>query len=532
MKTSLLCLAIILLAGTGFAQIVDWQWANHISTNYSEYSSDMVTDNSGNSYVTGYFYQTVNIGPFTLTSQGSQDIYIAKTDAAGNWLWAIRAGGAGAETPLKLALDDSGNLYLSGYFDGAAVFGSSTLNCAGVYDLFVAKLSSSGTWQWATRAGGTLYDTAECLALDSAGNIYVGGYFEIAASFGSTNLTSAGGNDLYVAKLNSSGSWQWAKRGGGPGYDLVTSISVDGSGNCYATGTYRGTSSFGTTNLTCPGSQDLFVIKLSSSGNWLWAKGTGTTTWAYNTGIVTDSGGNSFLAGMFAGSVTLGSQTLVSAGSADILVGKIDSDGNWLWSTKAGGSSTDRGDFITLDNFGNILVAGYFYGTADIAGTTLISNGQMDVFVAKLSGTGDWKWSRQAGGSSYDYCSGLTYVNGGHIIISGFFQNSITIGNQTLHNPTTGYTDVFVAGLQETALPLAPQNPVITRVGNDLVLNWDATSLDTNGQTIVPNGYTVYWRDSVTGIHQTVQTQSNTWTHTDAALQPIRLYHITAVKEN
>lgn len=118
------------------------------------------------------------------------------------WIWAARAGGTGEDYSHAIATDDQGNQYITGSFEETADFGSTTLTSSGNKDIFVAKLDSDGNWLWAKKAGGTAYDYGQGIVLDGSGNIFVTGYFRDIANFGDISLTSNGYDDIFVAKLS------------------------------------------------------------------------------------------------------------------------------------------------------------------------------------------------------------------------------------------------------------------------------------------------------------------------------------------
>ncbi len=444
MKKTFLIVLLLLSCVFIFAQLNPWLWATKAGgTTYDE-GYGIAVDTSGNSYVTGFFEGTATFGSITLTSSGySRDIFIAKLDSSGNWLWARKAGGTYWDYGYGIAVDVSGNNYVMGCFKNMATFGSATLTSYGDWDIFIAKLDSNGNWLWVTKAGGTGDDWGYGIAVDSSGNNYVTGWFGGSATFGSTILTSNGGADIFVAKLDSSGNWLWSKNAGGIDCDEGQSIAVDANGNSYVTGYFSDSATFGSTTLTSSGGNDIFIAKLDSSGNWLWAKKAGGTSGDYVNGIAVDASGNSYVTGYFNTSATFGSATLASSGSYDIFVAKLDSSGNWLWAKNAGGTDYDCGNSIAVDASGNIYVTGGFEGTATFGSTTLTSNGDSDIFIAKLDSSGNWLGATKTGGTDTVVSYGIAVDASGNNYVTGFFYRTATFGPTTL--TSSGSADIFVA---------------------------------------------------------------------------------------
>ncbi len=203
----------------------------------------IAVDNSGNCYVTGlYFLGSATFGQgetnqTTLSPLGSQDFFVAKYDSNGALVWAKAAGGMSGDEGFAIAVDSSGNSYVTGFFVFLATFGQgeaneTTLTSAGSADIFVAKYGSNGTLLWAKRAGGTVTDQGSGIGVDSSGNSYVTGVFEGTATFGpgeanQTMLTSTGNSDVFIAKYNSNGALLWAKRAGGNFTTKGSAIAVD-----------------------------------------------------------------------------------------------------------------------------------------------------------------------------------------------------------------------------------------------------------------------------------------------------------------
>ena len=249
MKKTFLIVLLLLSCVVIFAQLNPWLWARNAGGSSSDYCNSIAVDVNGNSYVTGSFQGSATFGSTTLTTVGYDDIFVAKLDSNGNWLWARNAGGSSPDFGYGIAVDASGNSYVTGYFGGTtATFGSTTLTTNGGYDIFVAKLDSNGNWLWARNAGGGNPDFGYGIAVDASGNTYVTGYIQsTTANFGSNTLTNSGSNDIFVAKLDSNGNWVWAKNAGGTKNDYGQGIAIDANGNSYITGYFDTSATFGST---------------------------------------------------------------------------------------------------------------------------------------------------------------------------------------------------------------------------------------------------------------------------------------------
>ena len=304
-------------------------------------------------------------------------------DAAGNWLWAVSAGGSYEDYGKGISVDAEGNSYITGSFQGTASFGSFDLTSSGYNDIFVAKMDASGNWLWVESAGGSSWDSGSGISTDAEGNSYITGFFQGTASFGSFDLTSIGYDDIFVAKMDAAGNWLWAESAGGDYSDIAYGISTDAEGNSYITGTFQGIASFDSFDLTCNDGADIFVAKLDAAGNWLWAESAGGSDLEYGRGISTDAEGNSYITGGFQGTASFGSFDLTCSGIYDIFAAKIDAAGNWLWAESSGGDVGDGGYGISTDADGNSYITGHFYGTASFGSFDLTSYGY-DIFVAKL----------------------------------------------------------------------------------------------------------------------------------------------------
>ena len=367
-------------------------------------SNAIITDGSGSVYITGDFGATVDFDPgpgiFNLTSAGQRDIFISKLDSSGNFLWAKTMGGTNPDYGYSIAVDTSGNVYTTGDFIGTIDFdpGPSVFNLTSVgVDVFILKLDAFGNFLWAKNIGGSSSEGGRSIAVDASGNIYTTGYFQGSVDFdpgpGLFNLTPVGPSDVFISKLDSSGTFLWAKAMGGNAV-FGSSIVVDNNGNIYTTGQFQGTVDFdpgpGIFNLTSAGNYDIFISKLEASGNFLWAKNMGGSALDLGYSIAVDSNKNVYSIGRFHGTVDfdpgLGIYNLTSVGVDDIFISKLDPSGNFLWAKNIDVNTT-RSKSMAVDPNGKIYCTGRLDGTIDIdpgPGIYNLTSVVGDIFVLKL----------------------------------------------------------------------------------------------------------------------------------------------------
>lgn len=448
-------------------------WAKKIGGTSDDYGYFIQTDASGNIYITGSFAGTVDFDPGTgtsnLTSNGGDDIFVMKMDATGNLLWAKSLGGTSYDLGYALYVDASGNVFITGSFAGTVDFdpGTATVNLTSVGsdDIFVQKLSSSGSFVWAKSFGGTGDDYGNSIKVDASGNVYLAGSFMGTVDFdpgtATTNLASVGGEDIFVQKLNASGNFLWAKSFGGASDDIANCISLDASGNIFTTGIFELTVDFdpgaSTTNLTSAGNTDLFVQKMDSSGNFIWAHAFGSASNDFGNSINTDVFGNVYMTGIYSGTIDFdpGSAThnLTSAGFDDVIILKLNTSGNFVWAQSFGGSYFDYGFATCIDALGTIYTVGSFSSTADLdPGTSTdnhTSSGFEDIYVQKISqcfpNTGT---DVIAACGSYTWLDSNTYTTNNntatYILTNAGGCDSVVTLDLTINNPTSG-TDVITA---------------------------------------------------------------------------------------
>lgn len=431
-----------------YSQAPQWDWA--VRGGGLEYDIGCCTavDELGNVYVAGEFAGTVSYGVTSFTSRGNVDIMVGKLNSNHEWVWVRQAGGTSVDRVLGIATDDAGNVYVTGEFSETATFATTEITSYGGRDIYVAKLNEGGFLQWVTQAGSTANDVGNAIAVNDSNYIYVTGSCSENASFSPYSLPGFGNTDIFVAKMDTGGNWLWTRGAGGTGMDVGQAIAVDNYGNSFVTGFFFNTATFGTTNLTSNGDADMFIAKLNTMGGLTGAFHAGGTSSDRGTGIALDIQGNIYISGSYWVSITFGPYFLLNQGSEDFFVVKMNSGAIYQWARSAGGEDYDAGLAIAADTNGNTYVTGYFSGTATFATTTLTSSGTTDAFVAKLDTNGFLGWVIQMGGDSADIGWSICTNNLGGIFVTGSFLNTAAFGSTIL--TSMGIDDTFLGKLIDT----------------------------------------------------------------------------------
>ncbi len=461
-------------------------WARAHIGSTDTFSEDVTTDAAGNVYTTGSFDQTTDFDPgpgvLNLTSAGNADIYVSKLNANGDLAWAFSLGSITSDAGTGIATDATGNVYVSGSFSGTVDFdpGPGTTNLTGG-GKFLCKFDTNGNLISAFALPGTLsFDIP--LAVDAADNLYLAGGFSGTADFdpgiGTFNMTSAGSTDIFILKLSSTGTFIWGRRMGSTLLDRATALELDATGNAHLTGSFNGTVDFdpgaGTANLTSAGATDAFIQKLDNAGNYLWARRVGGTS-ALDTGngIALDSDDNVLITGRFDGTVDFDPgaavNNLTSVGGGDAFVLKLTSAGIFDWAKSMGGTFGEEGRDIVCDAFDNVYTTGDLRSnTADFdpgPGTFNLSRtGSWEVYVSGLDAAGNFMWaiaSQGAAGSSV-YQPELSLDAAGNIILIGVIEDApadLDPGICVTNISTNGVT-AFIAKLR--AGTISSCGPTIT----------------------------------------------------------------------
>ncbi len=352
------------------------------STSQDEWYSGVVTDSSENVYVAGVAYAAVD----GQTYFGNSDLILVKYNSSGVKQWTKQFGTTGEDYPNDLAIDSSGNLYVTGYTDATAAFTNT--------EVWIAKYDSNGVQQWSQSFGSGVNDFGNGIATDSGNNVYVTGY-TLGDIDGAGTGTHSGNADIFTTKYNSSGTRQWIGQIGTGFDDIGNGVGTDSSGNAYVAGKSSGNFDGNTTT----GGSDIVLIKYNTSGVKQWSREFGTTTNEEAFDIALDSSGNSYMTGYTTGNL----DGNTNAGSQDFFLVKFNSSGTKQWTREIGSSTTDYPDSVAVDATGNnVFMSGYTAGSVD----GLTNAGSNDIIIAKYNAAGTKQWLRQIGTSAYDHTDG------------------------------------------------------------------------------------------------------------------------------
>lgn len=399
-------------------------WSHRFGDTSTQNSTQVVVDGNDEVVLLGRAFGKIDFGTGLLDAEGTDDIFVVKFRSDGTARWGTILGGISGDRAERIAIDRNNDIWVTGTFTDEAEFGQFSFDSQGIRDAIVFKIDGeSGTVRRALSIGGGSTDDQGVKSgdnygfgvdvyTDSSGGtpedfVYITGYFSESIQIGSgPTLTSAGGKDIYVAKLDSEGNHVWSRRYGSPLDDVPYDLVVDPSdGSATFTGYFQGEVDFGGGAIASNGSYDIFLAKLDANGDHVFSKGFGdetdqhffdtfdTNTWS---SLDLDQDGNILLGGPLVGTATFGSIPLTSPnGKMDVFLAKFSPSGDHIYSTRYGDGGTQIALDIAATLSGHVLVVGRFYSstlqfdpaTGSIRGIG-VSNGVSsggDGFVARLA---------------------------------------------------------------------------------------------------------------------------------------------------
>lgn len=363
-------------------------WVKSLESNYGVVANDIVVDHDGDIIITGYYQDSTDFDPGPaqfIDTASTIMIFVLKLNQQGDFVWAKTFKNSfGSSKGITIDVDGNNNIIFAGEFSGTVDFdpdiGVFELTSAGSNDIFICKLDQFGALIWAKSNEGTSIEDCYSMNVDVNNNILLTGRFYSTVDFDPgistfylSNTPEEFGGMAFVQKLNSSGEFQWANAIGGYGYDFGEDISSDSQGNVYTLGRFSEDIDLdpgaGDLTITSAGNQDVFIQKVDSSGNLIWAKTFGGIAYDYGRSISVSDDGNIYICGYFENTIDLDpsadSAFFTATAYYDAFLLKLDTAGNYIWGAAYHGNSYEHPARMVLDSKNNLCIVGFFEGTCD-----------------------------------------------------------------------------------------------------------------------------------------------------------------------
>ncbi len=479
---TLLFAFLLLLSTMATAQTHYYQWAHGIGSNFADIGKAISLDEQNNLYVAGFFQDTADFDPGNSTTKLGADargLFIQKFDTAANLMWAKRLTSAGTIMVEDLLTDGSGNFYITGHFGGRVDFnpgsGFEYLEAKVGDDIFLAKYDASGNLIWANvMKGDGVFATGYALSQDPAGKVYMAGEFGGTVDFdpgtNSRELTSSDERDAFIQKLNPNGSLVWAKAIGGPEFDFINGLAIDPNGNIYAGGGFESSIDLNpgnsVNNFSSNGRADFFVVKLNDAGQYQWGYTSGSAQGdELIESIEANQNGKIYTSGFFTNTVDFkpgpGSNSITVKGFRDIFVQKLDAQGNSEWVEPIGGPGEDKPKALHINQQNGIFMTGFFTDSIRFnQKEKVVSIGKEDVLMYQMSQDGDFGYARNIGSAKDDRGVSVTANDQGDLFLTGSFQGSMAFGsgNFPFLLNSAGKRDIFSLRLTQCLDTTLSQN--------------------------------------------------------------------------
>lgn len=433
------------------------QWLIHAGGYGEKQSTSNVLDDDGNTYITGYFTDSITFGNFQLVSDGGCDIFVSKIDKNGQCVWALKIGGTGFDKGTSIALDQSLNVYVSGcYSDTVNIDGHLLGGSRGNSDIFVVKFDNSGRYLWSNSAGGNAQDISRSIVVDKDNYVYICGTFGYnpdnpaglnTAFFNATELASLGGTDIFIAKLDEDGNLVWAKQAGGSNHDGASKIAIGANQKLYVTGYFWShPCTFTSNELFSFGNMSTFIARFDRNGMADWVKQSEGVSYDYGESLVLDQDDNIILTGCFKDTLGFTGSGLNTAGDLDAYLIKYNKDGDFVWAKAAGGNGVDKVKSLVVDNMGNAYLSGLYNSSFRFGDNVITSLDSTTNFLAKVDKNGNCKWLKSIGKGLSE--NSVAINNKGFYSVTGGFVGNLTLETSSINSYSDG-CDIFLALIRD-----------------------------------------------------------------------------------
>jgi len=415
---------------------------------YHDYVGDIAVDDSGNIYLTGFFREPVDFDPGVGVdlqySLGNYSQFVTRLNADGSYGWTrVFNDDAGSSMASSIAVDAAGNVYIGSRYDGTEDFdpgvGVDLHTAMELYDGYLMKLNSDGSYGWTQSFSGPLFTYVKSIDLDANGNIYLTGSFRGIMDFDpgvgidehKGRVGYQAGDNLFVTMINADGSYGWTRTVQSTGRGISGNhLKVDAYGNIFVAGVFYQSADFDPTSgediqVASNDSHyhDTYLMQLLPNGDYGWARvfGSSGVYEAVNDLNINDQGAV-YITGAFSGTVdfdpTEGVESFSTNTYPDAYLSKYNADGRYQWTRKFGGGSADYGYSVVTGQQGEVFVGGAFKSTVDFnpdGGDSHTSAGRADLFLTKVHADGSYGWTHTAGSDRQEYLKQMAVGSNGNL---------------------------------------------------------------------------------------------------------------------
>ncbi|WP_375767980.1 protein kinase [Archangium gephyra] len=349
--------------------------------------------------------------------------------------WSRRFGDAGEQKYLRLALDPWGNPFIAGFFRGSLALDTGPVTSAGLDDILVARLGPDGRMLWSHRLGDEGIQAATALAADATGTLFVTGYFSDALELGGREFFNSAGPDVFLSRWNAEGRVLWSRRFGDEQAQYATTVAVDPEGGAILGGYFYGTMDLGGEALVSAGLSDGFLARFTADGQLLWGQRFGDSGHQTLQHLTVGPAGHIAVTGTFEGQLDFGGGLLSGTGSRDYFLALFDANGRFLWGQHQPLRGTRGSSYPAFDSEGHVILLSSHEGLAGVRG----------ISASKFTPEGRLLWSHRLGDTERMHPAGAAALPGGRLLVTGLVGGSAVFGDGPL--PGMGGDDVILLEL-------------------------------------------------------------------------------------
>ncbi|MEM0999545.1 MAG: T9SS type A sorting domain-containing protein [Bacteroidota bacterium] len=403
----------------------------------------VVTATNQDYVVAGIFTGSANFSGTTVTGSANESIFVCRYDSSGALQWATAFSNSEDLELGGIAAGSNNEVYLAGTFEENLSLGSTLLTNIDDENGFLARLDGSGNVVWALNIESSEEGSVSAVGVNGAGTVAIAGNFEDDLVLGSTTITSAAEEAIYVAAFDGSGNLQWTGQAESDDEATVFDLAPAGSSDWVMTGLFEDALTAGSTTLPNASGSDLFLIQFNNTGTVSWAEGIGGTSDVAGLGVTADGSGNVFVAGGFDGTADF-SPVLTTGGGADAFLARYNNQGNVQWVSQFSSSADVNALGIHRAANNRILVTGSIGATATFDTVSVSNNSGQDLFIVAYNPSGSALFGKGAGGTSV---TGFDVTSDAfdHPVVTGSFQTTAFFDNLTVNG--VGGEDFVLAKL-------------------------------------------------------------------------------------